>query len=496
MTAPRPWPAEGWRPSRLFVLVGLGVFVASLDQTSVVTVLPPLLLDLGVPVTQLDRGAWVVTAYLLGFTIAMPLLGRAGDVYGHHRLYLAALAVFAAASALVASATRLDWLIAARVVQAAGGSALIPAAIALATYEVPPQRRTVVIGVLAAAAEAGAVFGPLAGGLIADAWGWRWVFWINLPLCALLVAGLLRVRAPHPTSSTTLDTRGAVLLTSGLLLLTLGLSQRDLFTPASATPYVLVAAAAACLAALAHAEHKTRLPLLAPALFQDKPFLSAFTAQLLVGGALVLALATVPLMADVAQGKSPLEGGLRLMRLTGAIPVGAVLGGLLARPLGDRPVTVAGLALMAAGLLLMARWTLDVRDPMMSLHLATAGMGFGLVIAPLTTTAVNAAPQGYLGAAAALVTVARLLGMTLGLAAVAAWGVDQFQSAISGLAFPLPGVGEPAALQQQRLAEYQAGLGAASVDLFQRFFLAGAILSAAAVVPALWLPGRRATLPH
>lgn len=479
-----------WRPSRLFVLVCTGVFVASLDQTSVVTVLSPLLLDLGVPVTELDRGAWVVTAYLLGFTVAMPLLGRAGDLYGHHHLYLVALVVFAAASALVASAERLDWLIAARVVQAAGGGALVPAAIALVTHQVAPRRRALVIGVIAATAEAGAVFGPLVGGLIADAWSWRWVFWINLPLCALLIAGLLRVPAPRP-SPATLDTKGGLLLTAGLLLLTLGLSQRSLFSWFSPTPYALVAAAVVCIATLAYVENRIKMPLLAPALFRHRGFQSAFAAQLLVGGALVLALATIPLMADVAQGKSPLEGGLRLMRLTGAIPVGAVAGGNLSRPFGDRTVAIAGLALMSAGFIFMARWTLDAHDPMMSLHLATAGIGFGLVIAPLTTSAVNAAPQGYLGAAAALVTVARMLGMTLGLAAVAAWGVDQFQASIAGLVFPLPGVAETAADQQRRFTEYQAGITNASVLLFQRFFIAGAILSTAAILPALWLPGRQ-----
>lgn len=481
---------RAWRPSRLFLVLSLGVFLASLDQTVVVTVLPSLMLDLGVPVTRFNDAAWVVTAYLLGFTVAMPLFGRLGDLFGHHRLYAGAMATFSVGSVLVATAGNLPWLIAARSIQAIGGGALLPAAIALATRDVAFDRRSVVLGVLGAAAEAGAVLGPLVGGIIANALGWRWVFWLNVPAALALLAMSRGIR-PSPAAAGDVDARGALLLTAGLLLLTLGLSQRGLLTSVSPTAYGLLATGVCLLILLRPFEARVKAPLLPLGLFRARHFTAAMGAQLLVGAALILALATVPLMADIALGSPPLEGGLRLMRLTGAIPFGALLGGYVAGRLGNRPVTVTGLVACAAGLLLMSTWTLDIRDPSMSLHLAITGFGFGLVIAPLTTTAVNAAPPGYAGTAAALITVARLLGMTLGLAAVSAWGIDRFQQLASALAFPLPGLGETAAVQQRRLTEYQAGLSAASVALFQRFFLAGAVLSLAACVPALWMGGKR-----
>ena len=132
-------PRWALSPTAVLATVCSGVFLASLDQTSVVTALPVVMLDLGITIDRLDDLAWVVTAYLLGFTVAMPLLGRAGDVYGYRRLYIGATLLFGVGSLLSAAAPGLAWLIAARVVQAAGGGALLPAAIALAS--VGPARR-------------------------------------------------------------------------------------------------------------------------------------------------------------------------------------------------------------------------------------------------------------------------------------------------------------------------------------------------------------------
>ena len=130
------------------------------------------------------------------------------------------------------------------------------------------------------------------------------------------------------------------------------------------------------------------------------------------------------------------------MRFTGAIPVGALLGGYVVRWTGVRVPTVAGLVLAAAGFILMSSWNETIADPSLTLHLALGGFGFGLVIAPLVLSAVESASESYRGTAAAWVTVARMLGMTLGLAALAAWGMGEFQLLTSRLEFPLRFVDE------------------------------------------------------
>ncbi len=469
-------------PAAVLTTVSAGVFLASLDQTSVVTALPEIMLDLGIPIDRLDDLAWVVTAYLLGFTVAMPLLGRAGDVYGYRRLYIGAALVFGAGSALVAAAPDLGWLIGARVVQAVGGGALIPAAIALASERFPAARRPIVFGIVGASAEMGAVLGPLYGGTIIHLLGWRWIFWTNLPVVIVLLAAMAAVPVVRRAGGR-LDLLGGTLLAAGLALITIALAQSSLFEADAVLPYAIGAVGIVALVLLVRVERRALEPVISGALFLSRRFAAAMSAQLLVGGALIMALVTVPLMTDTVLGEQPLEGGLRLMRFTGAIPVGAIAGGYAARWLGPRLPTLVGLAIGAAGLWLMSTWNVSIRDPALSLHLVTGGFGFGLVIAPLVVSAVDAAADAYRGTAAAWITVSRMLGMTLGLAALSAWGTWYLRRLTADNVFPIGGSAE-------ELAAYNAGVQGAAVDVFSSFFLAGAALSLLAIVPALLLPGR------
>ena len=177
-----PTKRRAAHPALVLALTGAGALLASMDQTVVVTALPDLFLDIDLPISELDRGAWVVTGYLLGFTAAMPIMGRIADIYGHSRVYLLAMLIFLVGSALVAVGQDLGWIVGARVVQAVGGGALIPVTIAIANDSLSDSRRGLGIGVVVALAEAGAVIGPLWGGLILHLLDWRWIFWINLPI--------------------------------------------------------------------------------------------------------------------------------------------------------------------------------------------------------------------------------------------------------------------------------------------------------------------------
>ena len=152
----------------MLAVAAAGVFLAALDQTSVVTALPEIIDEIELPITRLDQAAWIVTGYLLGYTVAMPLLGRVSDVYGHGRIFLFSMLVFLTGSAGVALANDLWWLVGARVVQAIGGGAVVPVSIALASETLPGSRRGLAIGLIAAAAEGGATLGPLYGGGIIE----------------------------------------------------------------------------------------------------------------------------------------------------------------------------------------------------------------------------------------------------------------------------------------------------------------------------------------
>ena len=163
-------------------------------------------------------------------------------------------------------------------------------------------------------------------------------------------------------------------------------------------------------------------------LYTSRAFVSSNIAQFLVGVALIIALVAVPLMAGTVMEKSALASALQLVRLTAAIPVGAVIGGYMLRWAGVRAVCVTGLAFIGVGLLFMSGWETEVEELRLTAPLALTGLGFGLVIPPISISALSAAPSHYWGAAASLVTASRMVGMALGLAALSAWGIERFYS--------------------------------------------------------------------
>ena len=472
------------RAPMILTVVGLGAFVTALDQTVVVTALPSLMLDLKISLTQLDQASWIITAYLLGYTAAMPVIGRLADVYGYTRVYQVSLVVFVIGTSLVAVSQTLEWMVAARVIQAVGGGATVPIGLAIAGSALPRKQWGLALGIVAGAAEAGSMLGPAYGGAIIELSNWRWIFWLNVPQSAVLFLALFWL-PNQPNRQARVDYLGSALLVGALLLVSLALSKGSLFTLSSPVPFAMGAAGLVLAGILLVVERRTKQPLLAPALFRATAFLSANGAQLLVGVSLIIAMVTVPLMANTIMGKTPLTGAMWLLRMTAAIPLGAVIGGLLLERVGIRPVMVTGLGLAALGLFLVSGWDLDVGEPHLTVHLAIAGLGFGLVISPIMTQALTAVSDDYRATAASLVVVARMLGMTLGLAALSAWGVEHFQTLTAGLEFPLPQPGETSQETQARLTEYSSGLTEAGLSLFHNFLRVAAVVALVAVLPAL-----------
>jgi EmrB/QacA subfamily drug resistance transporter len=476
-------------PSRIppyvaLIPVCIGVFIAADDQTVVVTVLPRIMLDMNVPVTELDRASWTITGYLLGYLVAMPLIGRLSDVWGHRKIFVWSMVLFMIGSALVALTTSLDWLVATRVFQAVGAGALVPVSIAIVGDLFPPNRRGLPMGLIGASAEAGGVIGPLWGGIIIRYLDWQWVFWINIPLGAAVLVGIAVLLRPSPRYSAKVDYLGGVLIAASLAALTLALSRvdaRDLLM----VGYLAVFGASSVLFVVR--QRLVAEPLLPSSMFRHRAFNAANVTHMLVGGALIIGMVTVPLMANTVLALTPLEGGLRLMRLTAGISAGAALGGAACRRLDYRIPTVAGLLLAATGYAFMSRWDLNVADPAMTVHLVTTGLGFGLVIAPIALAATNSVGAGDRGAAAATITAMRMVGMTLGLATLTAWGTGRFQVLVAGIPFA-PQEGETFAQSQQR---FQAQTVDAGLTLFNDFFLVAMGVCLVALLPAVLMHWHR-----
>lgn len=468
------------------ILIIIGVIFTALDQTVVVTVLPEMMLDMEISITELDQASWIITGYLLGYTVAIPLMARMADAHGHVFMLRVCLMLFAVGSILVALSTNLQWLVASRVLQALGGGSIIPIGMVLVARALPAQHKLIAVGMVGAAAEIGVVLGPLYGGSITRLLDWRWLFWLDVPQAAIILIGLIYLRN-QPIPGSKVDYFSGFLLALSLSLLVIAFSQRILFSLASPISYALAVAGLAMLALLIWRQNTITQPLISPAFFRSRAALASIAVKLLVGAALIIAMVTIPLMADTVHRQSPYEGGLRLMRLTAAIPIGAIAGGYLAHILNRRKVAILGLLITAVGFFLMSTWDLGISDPQLSIDLAISGLGFGLVIAPLFVTAMDSGPKNYQATSASMVTVSRMVGMSLGLAALSAWGVDHFQALTSSLQFPVPNSAQFVPQGEQLTLVYAQQLADAGMSLFQGFFRIAGILVIVGIVPALGL---------
>lgn len=466
------------RPFAVLIPVCAGVFIAADDQTSIVVVLPELLPDFRIGPGELDRASWTVTGYLIGYTAAMPIMGRVSDRFGHRLVFAGALLIFMLGSALVAISPDLprligrddpdlNWMIGARVFQAIGGGAMIPVAIASVGDVLPRARHALAFGIIGASAEAGGVIGPLWAGLITNYGGWEWVFWINIPL-GLAVIAALKFSPAGVRNPVKIDLIGGAMFVAALALLTAALSRAGdvdiLFA-------VLLIAALSSLLSTVWWHRRAEDPLLPVRLIRTLKFSSANLAHLAVGISLITAMVTVPLMANTVLGMSALDGGLMLLRMTVAIPFGAIIGGYWVQRWGARWPSVFGFMLVFLGLAAMSRWDLDISDPTMTQHLAIAGLGFGLLIAPIHSSALQAARSGERGSASALITVSRMVGMTIGLAAIAAWGTTRFENLAGDAPLTTEGVNQ---------------IALDGLTVFQGFFLSASIVALLGIVPA-WL---------
>lgn len=363
--------------------------------------------------------AWVSVAYLLVMAAMLPVAGWLADQKGRKRLYVFGLGLFGAGSAACGLAPNLPVLILARMIQALGGALLSANSVALIVSAVAPQSRGKALGIQSAAQAVGLCVGPALGGLLLDSLGWRWVFWINVPLS---VVGWLAARWVLPRTSDLpapqpFDLPGVTFLVPGLafLFLALHMAGHGGSSPLALAGYSL--GAAVCLIGLVRRELRTPAPLLDFTLIRRRAFVAGSVAGLLSYVVLFATFFVLPFVLVRVYGDTSFAAGLQLAIIPTALALFAPIGGVLDDRFGARIPTVLGMILIAGGLILLTL-TLDGEPAnrgaaMMGLGLMGAGQG--LFIAPNNNSVMAVAEPGEKGQAGGLINLMRSLGMSLGI---------------------------------------------------------------------------------
>jgi MFS family permease len=457
----------------------------------------------------------------------MPLAGRLTDLWGARRLFLAALAVFTIGSLLAGLSQSLDQLIAARLVQAVGGGAIIPVATAAASHLFEGNARPRALGIIGALTFLGMAAGPFVGAAVLEtihpetalanmgisggplvatiAPSWRWVFYVNVPIgiCAFFIAWAASSGWDTRRQPARLDLLGAALFTVALASILAGTTLLGNADQVFGVPTEIAVGGligGGLLAGVLAIWHGLRrpLPFLDPRLFANRVFTSAALISLLTGYGMATAIVGGAVFVDRVLYGGPEEQRVVLGAIAGAMAIGALASGFLARLVSPRLLTVVGLALSAAGLVWMSTANPDTATNVFAASGAVFGLGFGLTVTPRSTAAVEAAGRAAFGAASATVTVARMIGMAVGMAALTAYGsttITRISNEIygSGAAYKqyIPAYLRDRPLQDglvaQALEQWAASKGAA---ILVGIFLVAAMITLVAMAPALLLRAR------
>jgi EmrB/QacA subfamily drug resistance transporter len=424
-------PAQAATGSMRMVVgsVGLLLLLAALDQTIVATALPTIVADLG----GIEHLSWVVTAYILASTVVAPLYGKLGDLYGRRAMVFLSVGLFLLGSALAGFSHTMGALIASRAVQGLGGGGLFVLALAVIGDVIPPRDRGKVQGVFAAVFSLSSVLGPLIGGWFVEVASWHWIFFINIPLGLLAVAGFAASFAARTEPvRRRIDWAGAIALSVALAALAFvtSLGGRD-FGWGSPIALALIGAVIGGGLAFALIERRAEEPILPPSLFGSNVFRVTSAIGFVAGASLFGAITFLPLYLQIALGATPTQSGLMLVPMTLGIVLAANLSGrYMGRTGRYKLLPRIGTALIVLGGLALTQLDVETTTPVFAASVTLLGLGMGCIFPVVTTAVQNAVPRQMLGTATAAGVMFRQVGGSL---AVAVFGA-MFAAGIAHLA--------------------------------------------------------------
>jgi EmrB/QacA subfamily drug resistance transporter len=400
------------------LITGTALFMASLDNLVVSTALPSIRVHLHTGLSGLE---WTVNAYTL--TFAVLLLGAAalGERLGRRRVFVAGIALFTLSSAVAALAPGIGVLIAARAVQGAGGAMIMPLSLTLLSQAVRPERRAAALGAWGAIGGLAVAIGPLVGGAVTTGWSWQYIFWLNVPIGAVLVPLARWKLSGSRNRATSFDLQGVLLVSAGLFGIVYGLVQGNSHGWTSTSVLSAFGLGLVTLATFVWWELRIPEPMLPLRLFANRAFAAVNVTAMLFSFGMFGAIFFLSQFLQTVQGYTPLSAGLRVLPWTGVMMLLAPLVGALINRWGAKPLVVTGLSLQAAGLLWLGL-LINAGTPYvdMIVPFVIAGVGMTLFFVPLASLVLGSVPPALEGVASGTNSAFRELGGVLGIAVLGA----------------------------------------------------------------------------
>lgn len=402
----------------LLGLTSIASFMVALDLLVVSTALPTIRLDLQASITQVQ---WTVTAYGLSFAGLLMTGAASGDRFGRRRVFMIGLTVFAMASAGCALSPSVELLIAFRAVQGIGAALVMPLSVVLLSSGFPKSSRGRALGIFEGLTGLATIAGPPVGGIIAQLVGWEAIFWVNVPIAALLLILVPQRITESYGPDSAVDLLGLVLVTAGSAGLVWALVRGNEAGWTSAQVLAGAMAGTALLASFVVWQRRAAAPMLPLSLFGSRGFSAGTVASLALYAALHGSVFFLAQFFQIGLGYSPLEAGLRLLPWTATLFVIAPLAGVVADRLGDRPVLVGGLTLNAAGLAWIALVAAtDLAYPSLIGPLVVTGIGASMAIPVVQNAVLGGVPESAMGKAAGANSMTQELGGAFGVALLVA----------------------------------------------------------------------------
>lgn len=407
----------------LLVLIGLmsGMFLSALDQSVVGTAMRTIADDL----QGLELQAWVTTAYLITSTVATPIYGKLGDIFGRRKLFIIAISIFLFGSLLCGFANDMFQLAAYRAVQGIGAGGLFALALTVLADIVPPRERARYQGMFLAVFGTSSVLGPVVGGLFASAdsilftEGWRWVFLINLPIGAIalfMVVTFLHV--PHTPKPQRIDWWGAVTIVLAVVPLLLVAENGNEWGWGSTLAISMYVVGGLGILAFILAERAAKEEALLPlALFKSSSFSMSTILGVIVGFGMFGGMITLPLMLQLVNGATPTESGLMMLPMVLGMMIATMVAGQVTRKTGQYKIFIrTGTSMLLVGYIYMIGYSADMAYWQIAIGMLIIGMGLGQLMQTLTLVAQQSVPASDIGVATSSATFFRQMGGTLGVA--------------------------------------------------------------------------------